>query len=60
LILEWFLNDTDASKYLTDDETITGYLNYILKEGDEIDFKRALGYIAKAKGITSIAKNIEV
>ncbi|MDR0579204.1 MAG: hypothetical protein LBG21_01180 [Campylobacteraceae bacterium] len=54
------MNDTDASKYLTDDETITGYLNYILKEGDEIDFKRALGYIAKAKGITSIAKNIEV
>ncbi|MDR3346776.1 MAG: putative addiction module antidote protein [Campylobacteraceae bacterium] len=50
--------DTDVSKELTDDETIEGYLNYILEQGDEADLKRALGHIAKAKGMTTVAKEV--
>ncbi|MDR2399292.1 MAG: putative addiction module antidote protein [Endomicrobium sp.] len=48
--------DTDISKHLTDDEMIKFYLNQVLEDGDEAEFKRALGYIAKAKGMTTIAK----
>jgi probable addiction module antidote protein len=49
--------DTDVSKYLTDDEAIADYIDYILEEGDEKDFARALKNIAKAKGITSITQD---
>jgi probable addiction module antidote protein len=50
--------DTDVSKELTDDETIERYLNYIVENGDETDLKMALGDIAKAKGMTTVAKDI--
>jgi len=52
--------DTDISKDLVDDETIEFYLNLVLEDGDEAEFKRALGYIAKAKGMTAVAKDINV
>ena len=48
--------DTDISKHLTDDEMIKFYLNQVFEDGDERELKRALGYIAKAKGITATAK----
>jgi probable addiction module antidote protein len=47
-------------KYLTDDEMIEFYLNQVLEDGDEAEFKRALGYIAKAKGMTTVAQEIGV
>ncbi|MDR3346345.1 MAG: putative addiction module antidote protein [Campylobacteraceae bacterium] len=50
----------DIVKYLTDDESIEFYLNLVLEDGDEAEFKRALGYIAKAKGMTAVAKDINV
>jgi DNA-binding phage protein len=55
---ELSLFDTDVSKYLVDDKVIADYLNYILENGDEIDFKRALNNIAKAKGV--ITKNVDI
>jgi probable addiction module antidote protein len=50
----------DVVKYLTDDDMIEFYLNYILEEGDEVDLKMALGHIAKAKGMTAVAQEIGV
>ncbi|MDR2099761.1 MAG: putative addiction module antidote protein [Campylobacteraceae bacterium] len=52
--------DTDISKYLTDDEMIEFYLNQVLEDGNEAEFKRALGYIAKAKGMSAISKDVGV
>jgi probable addiction module antidote protein len=52
--------DTDISQDLTNNEMIEWYLNEVLERGDEAEFKRALGYIAKAKGMSAIAKDIGV
>jgi len=52
--------DTGISQDLVDDETIEWYLNQVLEDGNEAEFKRALGYIAKAKGMTAVAKDINV
>jgi probable addiction module antidote protein len=32
------------------------YLNQVLEDGSEAEFKRALGYIAKARGITKTSQ----
>lgn len=47
----------DASDYLVDDESIAEYLNAVLEENDSALLYAALGDIAKAKGMTQIAKD---
>lgn len=47
----------DASDYLTNDEAIAEYLNAVLEENDSALLIAALGDIAKAKGMTQIAKD---
>ncbi|MDO4875744.1 MAG: putative addiction module antidote protein [Campylobacter sp.] len=42
--------------YLTTDELRKEYLNQVLADGDIEEFKRALFYIAKSKGIEKVAK----
>ena len=42
--------------YLTTDELRKEYLNQVLADGDIEEFKRALFYIAKSKGIENVAK----
>lgn len=46
----------DISKYLKTEEDIKEYLNAILEENDTNLLLEALGDIAKAKGMTQIAK----
>ena len=46
----------DAADYLDSDEAITAYLNVILEAGDDALLAEALGDIAKARGMTQIAK----
>ncbi len=36
---------------------ITKYLSQVLEDGDNDEFIRAIGYIAKAKGMAQIAKD---
>ncbi|MDR2066226.1 MAG: putative addiction module antidote protein [Endomicrobium sp.] len=43
-----------------DDAMIEFYLNQVLEDGDEAEFKHTLGYIAKAKGMSAITKDIGV
>lgn len=41
---------------LNSDEAISEYLSQVLEDGDSDELIRALGYIAKAKGMASIAR----
>ncbi|CUV65319.1 Putative addiction module antidote protein [Sulfurovum sp. enrichment culture clone C5] len=51
------LTHFDMSKYLDSNEAIEEYLNQVLEDGDNTEFIRAIGYIAKAKGMSAIAKD---
>ena len=46
----------DMSRLLTNDEAIREYLNQVLADGDSDELLRALGHIAKAKGMASVAE----
>ena len=46
----------DIAEYLDNDEMITEYLNTVLEEGNSNDIITALGYIAKALGMSKIAE----
>ena len=50
----------DTAEYLTNDEAIAAYLNAALDEGDVELLKTALGNIARAKGMTQLAKETGV
>lgn len=45
----------DISEYLDDDETIFQFLNNALEEGNVEELITAIGYVAKARGMTKIA-----
>ncbi len=49
-------SEFDASKYLTDEESIAEYLAAALEDDDADVFLAALGDIAKARGMTQIAQ----
>ncbi len=46
----------DASEYLTNQEAIAEYMNAVLEDGDPDLLLAALGDIAKAKGMTELAR----
>ncbi|MBN1957834.1 MAG: putative addiction module antidote protein [Desulfuromonadales bacterium] len=50
------LPDFDPAKLLEDDEDIAAYLTVVLEENDPALLAAALGDIAKAKGMTDIAR----
>jgi len=50
------LTDFDMSEYLDNQEAIIEYFSQVLEEGDQDELLRALGYLAKAKGMTQISK----
>jgi len=47
----------DVADYLQNDEDIAEYLTQVLAEGDTDELIRAIGYVAKARGMSQIAKN---
>ena len=47
----------DITEYLDSDEAIAEYLSQVLEDGDNEEFIRAIGYIAKARGMAQIAKD---
>ena len=51
------LPDFDPAKFLKDDEDIAAYLTIVLEENDPALLAAALGDIAKARGMTEIARN---
>ena len=50
----------DSAKFLNDDETIVEYLKAALEERDPVFFAQALGNVARAKGMTSIAQKTQL
>lgn len=46
----------DMASLLGSDEMISEYLTQVLEDGDSDELIRALGYIAKAKGMAMVAK----
>ena len=50
------LTEFDLAEYLDSDEAIAEYLSQVLDDGDNEEFLRAIGYVAKAKGMAEIAK----
>ena len=50
----------DASEYLETEEDIAAYLNAVVEEGDPALLQAALGDVAKARGMTSIARDAGV
>ncbi|MBU1668851.1 putative addiction module antidote protein [bacterium] len=50
------LETFDPAKYLDSKEVIAEYLSQILEDGDMDELLSAIGDIAKAKGMTQIAK----
>ena len=47
----------DVSQYLDSKEMIAEYLSQVLKDGDMNELLNAIGNIAKAKGMSQIAKD---
>ena len=51
------VDDFDISQYLDSKEVIAEYLSQVLEDGDIDELLQAIGHIAKAKGMTQIAKD---
>ncbi|MDO7897061.1 addiction module antidote protein [Pseudomonas citrulli] len=47
----------DLATLLDSDEAISEYLSQVLADGDNEEFLRAIGYIAKARGMSQIARD---
>jgi probable addiction module antidote protein len=45
----------DVADYLDSEEAVTEYLTAVLEDGDSDELLRALGHIAKARGMADIA-----
>ena len=50
----------DAATYLTDARSIAGYLEAVLEDGDPRLIAAALGDIARAKGMTRVARGAKL
>jgi len=51
------LTNFDMAEQLRTDEDIAAYLSMVLEDGDTDELIHALGHIAKARGMTQIAKD---
>lgn len=47
----------DLAEYLDSPRIIAAYVSQVLADGDVEEVKRAIGYVAKAKGMTQVAKD---
>lgn len=54
------LTTFDMAELLDSDEAISEYLSQVLADGDNEEFLRAIGYVAKARGMTKIATDAGV
>ena len=50
----------DSAELLTDDEVVIEYLKAALEENDPAFFAKAVGNVARAKGMTSIAQETQL
>ena len=50
------LQDFDLAEHLKTDEDVANYLTLILEENDPAELAHALGVIARARGMTEVAR----
>ena len=50
------LPEFDMAEHLDSDQAIAEYLSIVLEENDPAEFAHALGTIARAKGMTKVAR----
>lgn len=50
------LKEFDAAEALKDDETIRHYLSFAFEGGDPREIQRALGTVARARGMSALAR----
>ena len=50
----------DSAEFLTNDEVIIEYLKAALEENDPAFFMKAIGNVARAKGMTNIAQETQL
>ncbi len=50
------LKTFDVSRHLDSEQAMAEYLSQVLEDGDNDELIRALGHIAKAKGMAAVAK----
>jgi probable addiction module antidote protein len=50
------LPDFEMAEYLKTDEDVANYLTLVLKENDPAELTHALGTIARARGMTEVAR----
>ncbi len=51
------LPEFDMAEQLNSEEDIVEYLSMVLEDGDSDELIRAIGYVAKARGMTQIAED---
>lgn len=51
------ITEFDLADYLDSEEMIAEYLSQVLAEGDTEELLQAIGHVAKARGMTQIAKD---
>ena len=51
------LKSFDITRHLDSEEAMAEYLSQVLEDGDNAELIRALGHIAKAKGMATVAKD---
>ncbi len=54
------ITEFDPSAFLDNDEVVAEYLTASLEDGNPEVFLAAVGHVAKAKGMTAIAKDTEL
>lgn len=47
----------DMARYLGSEEAVAQYLTQVLADGDPDEFLRAVGHIAKARGMAQVARD---
>ena len=47
----------DMANYLTSEEDVAEYLRQVLEDGDPVELGAALGDIARARGMTQLARD---
>lgn len=50
------LPDFDMAEHLQTDEDIAAYLNLVIEENDPSELTHALGVVARARGMTDVAR----
>lgn len=51
------ISDFDAAEFLTDEESIATYLTASFESGNQEEFIQALNTVARARGMTQLAKD---